>query len=211
MSLSLSTFRTVILPYVHDAPDIAADIAARFAIREFCVKTDWLQYEHPAIDVVAGTGEYTLTPPYQSQIVRIMEAAYNGVRLEITTQDKMRSQFLDWRTQSGTPRYITSVSWPKVRLVPVPDTSLSGGLTLICAIEPVVDATLIDDTLYAKWSEVIGFGARARLKQMTGQPYYDPAGAIQDRATFLRGVSEAIVERQRGLGRPIQTVRMRVW
>lgn len=211
MSVSVSTFRTAILPYVHDCPDIAADVAARFAIREFCKLSDWLQFEHDPITVIAGQADYELEPPDQTQVFRVIEASYDERRIRSVTVDELRGKYIDWRTRTGTPIFITAIAWPTARLVPVPDEKLVNGLTMICSIEPVVDATLVDETLYARWSEIIGYGARARLKLMSGQPYYDPTGSAVDRGMFMKGVSAAILERQRSFGRGVQTVQMRKW
>lgn len=209
--ISISTFRPLVLPYVRDCPDFAADSAVRFTVREFCRETNWLKFEHDPITGLAGTADYELSPPDQTQVHEVIEATYNGVPIEPSTIDELKSRYQDWRSLTGTPLKFLNITRDLLTLVPAPDTRVLHALHLIVSLEPVVDATQIDTSLYERWSEIIGYGARARLMEMSGQPYYDPNGALAARMTFGAGVGKAKAQAQRAMGRAVQHVQMRKW
>lgn len=210
---AFSEFSKFILPFVHDCSGVAAEVAARFACIEFCRRSEWLQMELDPIDILAGTADYELETPLDTLPLRIVSATIDGQSppLEFKTQDELATIYGDWRVQEGTPRYITHIALPDARLVPSPDVDVSQGLRVIVAIAPTQDAQEVDDQLYERWAEAIAYGARARLKEMAGQPYYDPANAPAAWGMFHSGVSQAKADRQRDFSRAVRTVRMRRW
>jgi hypothetical protein len=213
---AVTDFVPFIVPFVHDCSDVAATVAARFALREFCAKSGWLQYEVDPITIQAGIAEYEIETPEETLCVSIVEAKTGTIGVDerdlpAKTQSELRQFWQDWRTQEGDPLYITQISRDYVRLVPSPTTKLVAGLRLLICLQPTLDCLEVDDALYQRYGEEIGFGARARLKEMAGQPYYDPAGAIPLRAQFNSAISMAKAERQRDFNRPVQRVQMRRW
>lgn len=208
---ALNAFRNVILPFVHDCPDMAADIAARFAIREFCKKSDWLLYEHDPVSVLAGQAEYEFEPPTGTMVVSVIEASLDGRPLEAATREYLTGKYGDWRKHDGTPYFYTQITRDALRLVPTPDAEITSGLKMIVSLEPTVDAVAVDSSIYERWSEIIGYGARARLKDMPGQPYYDPAGAKSCADYFQAGIEQAKLERQKAMTRSVTRVQMRRW
>lgn len=209
--ISISTFRPLVLPYVRDCPDFAADAAVRFTVREFCRETNWLKFVHDPITSIADTADYELSPPDQTQVHEVIEATYDGLEILPTTIDELKSRFSNWQGLSGTPLKFLQITRDLLTLVPRPDVRITHGLNLIVSLEPVVDATQVDSAIYERWSETIGYGARARLMEMSGQPYYDPNGAAAARARFGAGVGKAKAQAQRAMGRAVQHVQMRTW
>lgn len=213
MTASISDFNRFILPFVHDCSAIAAEVAGRFACIEFCERSDWLQYEADPITIQAGVAAYEVECPQDNLSNRVIQLTMAGVRTPLVpkTQDELTSMYGDWRAQEGTPRFFTQINTNEVILVPSPTERIVQGLRMLISIRPTPDAQEVDDDLYNRYAETIGYGARARLKEMAGQPYYDPTGAKQCWDKFYEGVAKAKGERMRDLTRAIQTVQMRTF
>lgn len=207
----LSAFLPLILPFVHDCSNQAATITARFAAIEFCEKSDWLQYEVDPITVQAGIAAYEIEAPEDSLPMRIKSATILGqtIPLEAKTQDELARMYGEWREKTGSPRYMTQVNTNEVILVPSPTTRIAAGLRMIVTVRPTNDAASIDDDLFNRWAEPIGYGARARLMEMAGQPYYDPSNAPAAWKVFRQAISDAKAQRLRDIGRTVQSVQLR--
>lgn len=207
----LSAFLPFILPFVHACSNPAGMVAARFAAIEFCEKSDWLQYQVDPITVQAGIADYEIEAPEDSLPMRVKSATLVGTRtpLEPKTQDELTRLYGDWRSQVGTPLYTTQINTNELILVPSPDTRIAAGLHMIVTLRPTNDAAEIDDDLYNRWAEPIGYGARARLMEMAGQPYFDPVNAPAARKVFTNAINMAKAERLRDIGRAVQSVQLR--
>jgi hypothetical protein len=84
-------------------------------------------------------------------------------------------------------------------------------MLILCAVQPTPDATEIDDTVFNYYAEALAYGARARLVETAGQPYYDPASAPLLWGRFYGGVYEAKARRMRDHTRAVQSVQLRPW
>jgi hypothetical protein len=204
----VSDFDRFILPFLRDCSAMAAEVAARFAIIEFCTETRWLKYEADPISILAGVAAYEFECPQDTQVAEIVSAtiADQSPPLQFKTQDELAQLYGDWRAAEGTPRFFTQIERDYVRLVPSPLEDVPQGLRLVLCLAPTTDAPEVDDTIYDRYAETIGYGARARLKEMAGQPYYDPVSAPAAWAKFYEGVSAAKNERDRDFGRAVKTV-----
>lgn len=201
-------FLPEVLPYVHDCPEIVALTAIRNACIEFCDRSMWLIYEHPDVPTQAGEGRYPLDLPDFTESARVLEAWHNEFPLTPYSEDQIRRVYqFDWRSIEGGPRYLTSLTPEEVAVVPMPSEVDAGTLKLIVALRPTRDSVDVDDTVYNRWAEVIGQGARSRIMSITNQPFFDPVAAAQNRMAFALGISEASRERLRGMQRAILHVR----
>lgn len=208
MSTAYTEFLPEVLPYVRDCPDIAAVNAIRNACIEFCDRSHWLLYHHAPQNVTSGASTYTLSPPAGTSVARIVDAWYNGNLLAPIGEDNLKTMYVsDWRYVSGTPAFYTHLDPNQITLSPLPDRTISGALKMIVALRPTRASTSVDDSVYERWAEYIGFGARARLHDINGQPYFDPGMAAKCRAMFDRSVGMATIERNRGLTRHVAYVK----
>ena len=205
----------MILPFVRDCSAPAALVAARFACMEFYRTTLWQQEMLEPVDLVATQSIYEIeTPPdtVPSAVMRI-ELGDHSRALMPKTKDELDQLYgTRWTTLLGTPVYFTQVSPHDVILVPGPDTSSLGAMRLLVAVQPTPDAIEIDDSVFDYYAEVLAYGARARLVETAGQPYYDPASAPMLVGAVLRRL-------QRGQGATcmrehtpaVQHVQLRKW
>jgi hypothetical protein len=208
--IEYKSFLPEVLPYTRECPELAAVNAIRNACIEFCDRSHWLLHHHDAIDVVAGTSTYTLDPPAGTTIARIVDAWFAGHLLAPIGEDNLKTMyFTDWREAEGTPAFYTHLDPNEVILAPIPQQDEVEALTIIAALRPTRASTSVEDSVYERWAEYIGFGARARLHDINGQPYYDPAVAARCRAMFERGMNIAAIERNKGLTRHVAHVQFR--
>ena len=208
MSTSYEAFFPEVLPYVHDCAEFVAINAIRNACIEFCDRSHYILYETSDIDAVTGVASYDLTLPDGMMIARIMDGWFTGLQLKPKSEDELRAMFpLDWRTMMGRPQYVSHMTPATVVLTPRPTADATGAINFIVALRPRRDSTVVDDVVYDRFAEQIGWGARARLYETPNQPYSDPAQGLYYRARFRTAIAEATIERNRGLTRSAQFVR----
>lgn len=208
MSTRYEKFLPEVLPYVHDCPEFVAVAAIRNACIEFCDRTDWWLYTHDPITVVANQNTYELDLPDFTVESRILEGWYNNFPLKPKSEDQLRSMYnLDWRQMEGSPQFLTQLDPGEVIVVPFPTFTTTNTLNLIVVLKPTRDSVDVDDSIYERWAEQIGFGARARLYEIPNQPFYDPGSAAKYRMMFETAMGKAALERQRGISRANLRVR----
>jgi hypothetical protein len=207
----------LIMPFVRDCATPAAIVAARFACIEFYKNTLWQQEELEPIDLVAGQATYPVDTMPNTVPSAVMRVKIDGIAkpLEFVTKDKLDQlyRYTDWTTLVGNPRYVTQIVTDQIILVPAPDDVIAQpkAMKLLVATQPTPDADEIDDEVFNYYAEPLAYGARARLYETAGQPYYDPASAPFCWTKFYAGVSEAKARRMREHTRAVQTVQMRPW
>lgn len=198
-NVSYESFLPEVLPYVRDVSDAAALHAIKNACIEFCQQSQWLRDEPDGITIVPGTAEYALDFPLGYTVAGIVRAGIGLYALKPGAPELMTQLYGDnWKTRSGPVGYYMQDESGYIRLVMVPNTTYEDTLDVILALRPTRASTTIDAEVYERWSETIGFGARARLYDTPGQPYHDEKQAVKFRAWFETKIGEAKIEAQRG-------------
>lgn len=202
------TFFPEVLPYVHDVPEFVATNAIRNACIEFCEKSDYIVYTHDPITILPRVSAYELDLPSGTTLARVLAGWVGNLPLTFKSQEDLQRIYpLDWRQMGGRPQYLTQDTPDEVIVAPFSDYRMDSGLKIIVALKPTRSSTSVDDLVYQRWAEAIGFGARARLYDTPGQPYYDPMSAQKYRQWFESAIGEAKTERNRGLTRNTTRVR----
>jgi hypothetical protein len=203
-----SQFLTEVTPYASGVPEFVAINAVRNAVIEFCRKTHYWQED---LDPASGTAKvpnYPVDTPPNTVLVDIVGAWYNGTLLVPKSIDELSQIYrtLDWRTIDGNPAYYTRVIEPEIILVPYPTASLPNALTMRVALAPTRNSTYVDSALYEHYVEEIGFGARARLYSMTGQPFANDADAKTYALKFRVAMDKARIRTSKSNTRGSQRV-----
>lgn len=211
-TVAYTAFYDEVLPEVPGCLQAVALNAIRNACIEFCQKTDVYLYDHPAINAVISTPTYAFAPPTGTLVSKVLQAFYNGRELIPKTPDELKEiygvyQSLDWRSRTGTPKYITQDDEQNVRLVPMPDASLAGGIKLRVSLKPTRASTTVVDRIFEEYVEAIKNGALYRLKISKGKPYTDEAGAEQCYAFFNTEIDTTKHKVAMGFGRAKPRVR----
>ena len=207
-SVSYEAFFPEVLPYVHDVPEFVAVNAIRNACIEFCEKSDYIVQTLDPITILPNVSTYELDLPTDMILTRIIAGWVGNLPLTFKSEEDLQRIYpLDWRAMGGRPQYITQQVPGEVIIAPYSDYRMSNGMKLIVALKPTRQSTTVDELIYQRWAEHIGFGARARLYDTPNQPYYDPNQAVKFRAWFESAIGEAKMERNRGMTRSVTRVR----
>jgi hypothetical protein len=207
----------MILPFVRDCSAPAAVVAARFAAIEFYKQTLWQQEMLEPVDLIEGQSIYELeTPPdtVPATVMRVEIENRSSVLMPITKDYADRTWGSSWVGRVATPRAYLQLSANDICLIDAPDANAIetyGRMRIICAVQPTPDATEIDDSVFNLYAEALAYGARARLVETAGQPYYDPQSAPLLWGRFYGGVYEAKARRMRDHTRAVQSVQLRAW
>jgi hypothetical protein len=90
-----------------------------------------------------------------------------------------------WRTsESDVASYYYMPDKKTIRLALTPTTTESKTLKVVACFKPTVDATVLANNLYDDHLEAISHGALARLYDMDGESWANPAGAAKKRVLF---------------------------
>jgi hypothetical protein len=211
---AIADLTPLILPFVRDCSTPAAIVAARFACIEFYKLSLWQQEQLEPVDLLATQGIYEIETPPNTVPSVVLRAAIDGQTypLRFATKDRLDQIYgTAWTTLVGTPYYATQFEPDEICLVPAPDTDAPKAMQLLVAVQPTADAAEIDDTVFDYYSEALAYGARARLVETAGQPYYDPGSAGMMWGRFYGGVSEAKARRMREHTRAVQSIQLRPW
>jgi len=197
-----------VIPFVRDVPEFVALNAIRNACIEFCEKsTYWRQIVDP-ITIVAEQAEYDLDIEAGTGVSQILSAYMGSRELAIMAPEGIKELIgPDWRDQTGMPMYVTSEEYNIIRVVMIPETTSDDDLSLTVALRPLRSSTKVSKDVYERYSEIIGFGARARLHDTPQQPYSDEESAMKFRKWFESGIGEAKIAANRARSRTVLYVR----
>ena len=192
-----------VTPYCAGVPDEVAINAIRNATIEFCDKTHWLQYSPAALTGTAGQATYAFATPTDTLLARIVSLWYDNFELTAASEDQLDQMVsVEWRILQGSPRYYTHPTDATiVTLAPYPLITEVGAITSMIVLKPTRASTTLDPDLAEKWTETIAAGARMRLHSTPGQSYTSNSQAAVASAMFRSGISDAIVQRNRGMTR----------
>jgi hypothetical protein len=196
---SYEEFLPEVLPYVTNVSEIAAVNAIKNASIEFCKQSTLLRDEPDDIALEDGIADYDLDYPLGYNVSEILTASVGSCPLRPGPVELLQQLFgADWRTRSGPPQYYLREEPNVIRLVLKPDGPQTESLRVVLALQPSRGSTKVDTIIYENWAEAISFGARARLHDTPGQPYYDPQQAVKFRRWFENKIGEARIAAQRG-------------
>lgn len=211
---TFDSFMPYLLPLVPGCPDPAAYQALRWACIEFCKRTDTVQRVLTAVNVVADTQDYAVTPPTDMLLVNVLGVSHAGRWLDPVMPDDVESDTAlrgadigDVDLVKGTPNkyFLKTVGTSTVSLYPVPELSITGGLLIKASFKPTQTADEVDDILFNEYVEEIAAGAAAKLQATPGQPFtQDPSAAL---ARFELGIGKA--KRRKAFGQMSGSARVR--
>ena len=185
----LSDFRYLVAPEVPGAASIVIDNAVLRTCRDFCDKTHIWRYEHPAVAMVSGTSDYTLTPPAETEVAWVNSATQGTHDVSPVGRDIAKKLYPAGRTGSVADSFYMLDSGT-FRVLPTP-TGNPQPITLDIALRPIMAATTIGAILFDEWGEYIAHGALSRLLAMPGKNWSEPNTAAFHIQRYKLGIAEA--------------------
>jgi hypothetical protein len=195
----LSDFHPYILPEVPQCPLAVVDFAISNTLNDFCTATRLWSAELDPMDSVANQMDYTVTPPTDSELVRLERVSYDGHQLKCLTLDQLdliyRSSWLDL---TGTPIYYVLTGTETLSLVPAPAAALTDGITIRVSLTPAPDATTFPDLFFRRYSAEIAAGAKAALMSMVDKPWSNQEAATRYGALYAAGRDDGMTFKAKG-------------
>lgn len=190
--VSYESFLPDVVQFVRDVPEIVAIQAIRNAAIQFCEKTRVLQTELLPMDVVESVAVYEFEPDIGYKVVDVIEAWYGDQFLVPKAVEELTRIYRtsNWNDLDGNPYYYFRSRTQEITLVPKPQESELSKLRLRVAVVPSRASSGIDEEIFERYYEYITLGARARLYDTLGQPYYEPKAA----QLYLKRFSDAMNE-----------------
>lgn len=167
--------------YLSDVPGctyFAAQNELRHAARDFCERTQAWRVTMDPIVTVADVSLYDVDRTSQTELVKLISAKLDGQKLHVMLPDEE-----DEYGATG----IQMVNERQFALYPTPADGLNAVLKAV--LKPSLEASGVDNLLYAMYAKEISYGAKARLMGETSKPYSNPMGAAQNEAWFESAVA----------------------
>ena len=184
-----------ILPEVAGAPDALVAQTLMRTANDFCWETGvWNEIQDP-IAVQDDVNEYDLDTPNGAQIVTIKSIWMVNRELVPVTMERLQEVIPNWQEAKGSdPAYYNCPNdYSVVRIYPIPLGANSAKMTIRAIYAPDQFGSYIPNFLVDKFLDEILAGAKARLMQMPGKSWSNPALASANQAFFIDGITKAKV------------------
>jgi hypothetical protein len=155
------------------------------------------------MDVTEAVAIYEFEPDIGYKVVDVIEAWYGDQFLVPKAVEELTRIYRtsNWNDLDGNPYYYFRSRTQEITLVPKPQESEVAKLKLRVAVVPSRASSGIDEEIFERYYEYITLGARARLYDTSGQPYYDPKAAQVYLKRFSDSMNEVRTRVAKGLTR----------
>ncbi len=201
-NVKYSDLLTEVLPNLAaDPSDPVTEHAIKRAVIKFC-NDSWIwNYLADPISVSIGESTYDLEPPTGTDITTVISVAYDTVPMQNKPIDWLNSTIPAWRTTRLTPKYFTQVNTDQIILAPVPESTISNGLSIIVALQPSQTSTGFPKWIYSQYVYTLAQGAIAYLMLMPDKGWSNPKLGIAYMQSFESSIADARNDAVSSLGR----------
>ncbi len=208
-TVSLDLLIPFVAPEVKGCPTALIKNAIRSAAIRFCDKSEAWRYDIPATDITATQADYTIPVLSETQVVGIktlfdsddeitpksenqLDLEWPKLNMTFGYNSNERYRALPWRTETGARAiFYYQKTQDTVTLVPIPDTTKTGGLTGTIALKPTPTGTLIEQNLYNQFYEELAAGAKAQLMAMPDKDWTNANMVAYYKNLFDAGIAMA--------------------
>lgn len=200
-----SDFYSEIRPHLPHCPESTMDRALRTTSAEFFASTSAWKVKLAEQDLTIDISNYSLTPPADTIIERIVEAYVmdedggdrNSLReiwpITIASLLELRP---NWREEDGNPtNFVHDINNTTITVFPTPIGTVTNGLVLWSTVSPDIDTgTGIPEELYRRHKITLSKGVLARLLSQPNKAWTDYEQAEIYQKQFNRGKTKATIE-----------------
>lgn len=200
-----------VIPQVPACPVMIVEHELRRASQQFFEATRAWKVSLAAVPVVAGTQNITLaTVDANQEIVRLEQAWYDGLPLEVETTETMDANYSDdWQLHTGKPSAAIQMGPGTVRLYPVPIDDAATGFKCRVSVRPSDVSVGIPDEYRVKYREHIATGAKARLMIHANKPWANADLAMMYGTAFGAAIGKENSDAARAFGQARIAARVR--
>lgn len=197
---NLSSWYDDVMPFFPGLPTAMADWAIRQGAIEFCDRSHAHIEDLTTINSVAGTADYALSAPSDTEIVKVIAVAYDGAEIKpISPRDVARRYGDDWADlQEDPPERYLSQYGTSLKLIPKPATSVTGAIVPTAVLRPTWSATTVSRTIATPFKRQIAMGARKTLWLMPKKPWSDMPRGTKEEADFFEACAQAHIIAHKG-------------
>ena len=212
---TLDAFLSRLLPLV---PGCAHPVALQALVDsaiEFCEKSQVIQLTTAAVNAVAGTFNYTIVLPADTNVSQVLRVWYGNAEMGLPAQHDVNSPLAynpvagDATREVGTPRMAFIVDPTTITLYPTPRVDLTSAVTVRVATKPSRSATTLADLLLEDWVEGVVAGAAYRLAASPSEAYSSDSNAMKYASMYRYHLGCARIEANKGRVRGDMTVTQR--
>ena len=167
--IAIDDFLTLILPKAPGCPYPTARIAIIQAANDICERSNL--WKHTETAYVQDESDIEFAPPNGAIVMDFESILFGDQKLEGKTPDWMDRCMSGWRRGGiqGYPKYFTQMNIGTLRIAPLEN----GELTITCTLKLAADADEVPDFIYQQFSEMVAWGALARILSTPEQPFTD--------------------------------------
>ena len=187
--MKFNDFCQFIRPEVQGCPDFLIERAVRDASIDFCKRTDMYMPEPELVTIIKGVNEYSLSLPSGTELNHIIDIYDNKRRLKPVAYTELLQRQGD-EDEQGTPQYYAQRDNLEFYLAPFPNKADS--YRVLYSVKPTSSAQSIPDTIGKEHRETLCHGALYRLQMQSGQSWFNPAAAGDNKSLFEREVGRAV-------------------
>lgn len=167
--IAIDDFLTLILPKAPGCPYPTARIAIIQAANDICERSRL--WKHTETSYVQDESDIEFSPPSGSIVMDFDSILFGDDKLDGKSTEWMDRCMRGWRRGSiqGYPKYFTQTNIGTLRISPLD----AGLLTITCTLKLAPDADEVPDFMYQLYSEMVAWGALARILQTPEQPFTD--------------------------------------
>ncbi|MND20859.1 hypothetical protein D3C76_48030 [compost metagenome] len=165
----LDIFLPRIMPYAPGCPEPTAHAAILDAARTFCERTR-LWRDEDSFEITGDTCNVICVPD-GAELFEIETASWDDSPLEPIAFADLERDHPTWRTDDGSPRFISQAGMDSIVLAPRGST---GTLRLRLFLKPSTSADELPDFLAKHYLRVIADGALAEILMIPQQPFTSP-------------------------------------
>lgn len=190
-----------VLPHLAaDPSDPVTTNAVKRSVIELC-SGSWIWSSLPdPVDVSAGEQFYDIEADPGTDVTTVISAQFNGQPIESKSVQWLDRELPGWRVNRSTPKYFTQIDTEQIILAGIPDSNITGGLTMTIALQPGHDSKSFPKWIFNQFIYTIVDGAVSKLMLMPNKPWTDlNVGSLKAQA-FAQGIANARASAVSALG-----------
>jgi hypothetical protein len=172
----LATFYDWILPDIAGYVPALVDQKIREAAQDFCELTRTWRVSITPLDITMGAPEIQLVTDADMEIFELRKVFVNGLLIDPANESDLDAADSGWDIVVGPPTDYLLYDRRVIRLHPIPDFTIVGGLTGQAFLRPTSMAANLP-SLFSSVEDVLAKGVKAKLMAMDKKPWSNSARA----------------------------------
>ena len=202
-TVSVEKFEPMVAVYADNCPNFVIRRAVVEAVNDICRRTGCV-VTTSKFSTKPGEAHYEFYLPHGLKAESVRRMYCDGVRVQEATLDGLAKQFVnDYEEAEGDPKFYFFRKPYRIQLVPRPTQEHLVRMDITVSVEP--DTVNVPEIFYTEMSDLVVYGALARILAIVGQPFSNSQQAEAYRQKYavelLRVKSEAMQGFQRTNGR----------